>query len=437
MRGVLKFVAAVLVAVAAIWLVRPAGVGDPGGLIALADTTLPQAAALRLQYFPWAVKTALAGATAATTGTGPGTGSGTGTGGGKGGGKSGPVAVLTKPVQQKAIPTTFAGVGTVQAIASIAIRPHLDGQILEVGVAEGALVKQGDRLFRLDDRSLKAQLAQADAVIRKDQVTLEQNGRDLTRAQDLLKQKFLTPQSRETAQTAVDQIKAQIAVDTAQKAGIETSLSFMEIDAPVAGRIGSIAAKTGSFARAGDTLATINQIDPIYVTFALPQARLADVRAAMAKDIASVRIKDAPGAPAGKVAFIENSVDAATGTVQVKASMPNPGEALWPGAFTAVELQTGVDEAAIVVPSVAVLLGQNGPYVYAVVDKKAVLKPISVARTSGSDTIVTAGVAMGDNIVVQGQGGLTDGAEVRSLADAPAKPDKALKTSSAEVSKDG
>ena len=156
MRGFLKSVAAVLVAVAAIWLVRPAVVGDPGGLLALADTAFPQVAALRLQYYPWAAKPAAVGATTAATGTGAGTGAGTGTGGGKASGKSAPVAVMTKPVLQKAIPTTFAGVGTVQAIASIAIRPHLDGQIMEVGVAEGALVTLGDRLFRLELQALLA-----------------------------------------------------------------------------------------------------------------------------------------------------------------------------------------------------------------------------------------------------------------------------------------
>ena len=439
MRGFLRLIAALIIATGAAWIVRPAGVGDPGGLIALADHTFPQLAALRVQYYPWAAKPTAFGDGAATAakGTGTGTGAGTGSGGGKAGNKTGPVAVMTKPVLQKAVPVTFAGVGTVQAIASIAIRPHLDGQIMEVGVEDGALVKQGDKLFHLDDRSLKAQLTQSEAQMQKDQALLAQNNRDLTRATDLLKQKFLTPQSRETAQTTVDQTKAQIAFDAAQKSGIETSLSFMEIQAPVSGRIGSIAAKAGSFARAGDVLATVNQIDPIYVTFALPQAKLAEVRAAMAADAAIVRLKDSPNAPAGKIAFIENTVDAATGTVQVKAAMPNPTEALWPGAFASVELQTGIDEAAIVAPSVAVLLGQNGPYVFVVADKKAVLKLITIARVSGSDTVVSAGLAPGDDVVVQGQGSLTDGAEVRTLKDGQPKKDNTLKTSSADVSKDG
>ncbi len=443
MRRFLSFLATMLVAAAALWVVRPAGVGDPAGLIALADKTLPQAAALRTQYYPWAEKPAASADGGTLAGKGDGksgdaaTAAGTGGKSGKGGGKGGPAVVVTKPVEQKSVPVIFTGVGTVQSMASIAIRPRLDSQILEVGVAEGALVAKGDVLFQLDDRALRAQLAQANALIQKDQAQLDQNSRDLARAEDLLKLKFLTPQSREAALTTANLTKAQMAVDTAQKTGVETSLSFVTITAPVSGRIGSIAAKAGAFARTGDVLATVNQIDPIYVTFALPQARLAEVRKAMAADAASVRLKDAADAPSGKIAFMENSVDAATDTVQVKAAMPNPAEVLWPGAFATIELQTGVDENAIVVPSVAVLFGQSGPYVYAVADKKAVLKPITIARASGSDTIVATGLAVGDEVVVQGQGALTDGAEVRSSKDGGGKKDNSLKTSSADAAKDG
>ena len=452
MRGFFGFIATLLIATAAVWVVRPAGIGDPGGAIALVDKTFPGAVALRAQYYPWADKPTDAadsgraagrsdakpdGTSADAGGKGQGGGQGSGKAGGKGRGKLGPAVVMTKPVEQKSVPVLFTGVGTVQSMASIAIRPHLDGQVMEVAVAEGALVKQGDLLFRIDDRSLKAQLAQANALLQKDQAQLDQNGRDLSRAEDLLKQKFLTPQSRETAQTSASLTKAQLAVDAAQKAGIETSLSFTQVTAPVSGRIGSIAAKAGSFARTGDVMATVNQIDPIYVTFALPQARLSELRAAMAKDIAAVHVKDAPGAPAGKIAFIENAIDASTDTVQVKAVIPNTSEVLWPGAFAAVELQTGLDEAAVVVPSLAVLMGQNGPYVFAVVDKKAVLKLIAVARTLGSDTVVASGLTVGDEVVIQGQNALTDGADVRSPRDAGEKKDKALKTSSADVAKDG
>ena len=442
MRRIARLIASVLLAAAALWVVRPLALGDPGGLIALADKTFPAALALRAQYYPWAAPAAVPAAPAvASKSDGPSGDAGggaqkNGKGGtsgksSKGGSKGGPAVVMTQPVGQKSVPVTFTGIATVQPIASIQIRPRLDSQITNVAVAEGSNVKQGDLLFRLDDRSLNAQLAQAEAQIQKDQAQLEQNKRDLTRAEELLKQKFLTAQSRETAATTLNQTKAQIAVDLALRDGIKTSLSYLEIHAPLTGRIGSIAAKTGAFVRAGDILATVNQIDPIYVAFALPQARIGELRDAMSSGKAEVRIKDAQGSPAGSIAFMENTVDASTGTVQVKASMPNPTEKLWPGAFANLELQTGVEDNALTVPSIAVLIGQNGPYVFAVVNKKAVLKPIVVARTNGADTMVTSGVSLGDDVVVQGQGGLTDGAEIRTMTDG------SLKTSSAGVPNDG
>jgi membrane fusion protein, multidrug efflux system len=434
MRRLPGILAGLLAAVAALWLMRPAPLGDPGGLIALADKTFPVAVALRQQYYPW-VEAAAPSATANKSDDKARPGAGSGPGKGKGGGKAGPALVATQVVSTKAIPFTFQGLGTVEAIASIQVRPRLDSQVLELAVAEGALVAKDQLMFKLDERSLRAQLAQSTAQIQKDQAVLDQAGRDLTRADDLLRKKFLTPQSRETASTAVAQAKAQLAVDAAQRDAILTSLSFMDIRAPLAGRIGSIAAKPGAFVRAGDVLATINQIDPIYLTFALPQGRLPELREAMARGTASLRLKDLPDV-AGTIAFIENAVDATTGTVQVKGSMPNAAEKLWPGTFANLDLQTGVEESATVVPSAAVLMGQNGPYVFAVVEKKAVLKPLKVARTSGADTVVSEGVSVGDEIVVQGQGNLTDGAEVRQAKDDKGK-DGSVKTSAANAGKEG
>ncbi len=433
MRQFFGSLVVLLLAAVAVWALRPSGFGDPAGLIALADQTFPAAAELRKHYLPTAEAKSEDKAKGAgdRSGTG-GNRSGASAGRSGGAGRGGPAVVVTQAVTTKSVPVTFQGIGTVEAIASIPIRPRLDSQILAVGVAEGSLVAKDDLLFRLDDRALKAQLAQSTAQIQKDQTVLDQATRDLARAQDLLKKKFLNQQSLETALNAVASAKAQLAVDAALRSATETSLSFTEIRAPVAGRIGSIAAKAGAFARSGDVLATVNQIDPIYVAFALPQARLGDLRVAMSAGAASLKITNAADIPAGSIAFIENSVDASTGTVKVKASMPNAAEKLWPGTFSPIELTTGVDEDVVVVPSNAVLIGQSGPYVFVVADKRAVLKPIKVARAAGSVTIVESGVAVGDEVVVQGQGNLTDGAEVRTAKDA-----KDLKTSAASTSKDG
>ena len=284
-------------------------------------------------------------------------------------------------------------------------------------------------LFKLDDRQIKAQLDQNAAQIQKDQAQIDQFTRDLARAETLLKQKFLTAASKETVVTSLATAKAQLALDKAAKTGLETSLGFTRITAPISGRIGSIAAKEGAFTRTGEVLATINQIDPIYVSFALPQVRIGELRAAMSAGRAKVSIREGDVSAAGTIAFMENAVDEATGTILVKASMPNAKEVLWPGAFTKVEVETGVENGAVVVPSGAVLIGQSGNFVYAVSGNKAVVKAVTVSRSLGAETIVSSGLAAGDEIVVRGQGSLSEGAEVRLAPSA--------KTSSTKAPSDG
>ena len=418
MRGSQVVVAALLVVAAAGWAVRPAALGDAGGLWAFTDRTFPAAAALRAQYLPENGQPAAASAAKADKGA-------------KGGGKAGPAVVVTQSAEIRTLPLTFEGIGTVQAVASIAIRPRIDSQITDVAIAEGAAVKAGDLLFRLDDRALKAQLAQAEAQTVKDQALLDGAKRDLARADELVKQKFAAPVTRDAAATQVSQWKAQLGVDAAQKQGIVTSLTYTEIRSPLTGRIGSIAAKTGATVRSGDSLATVNQIDPIYISFALPQARLGELRAAMAARIADVRVKADASSPVGSIAFIENAVDSATNTVQVRAKMPNPAEKLWPGAFQAVEVVLGVDAQALVVPSAAVLIGQNGAFVFVVSDGHATLRQVTVARSTAELAVISAGLATGDDVVVKGQMALTDGAEVKSPGS-----DK-TKTSSAKPASDG
>src|SRR3990167_10802086 len=188
----------------------------------------------------------------------------------------GPVPVVVAKIAQKPMPVVVDAVGTVQAIASIQIKPRLDSQIVKVHVEEGALVKEGDLLFELDSRTLRAQIGQIEAQIRKDKAQLAQARRDHQRYEDLLGKNAGTVVQRDTAQTAVKAAEAQLEADEAAKANIQASLTYTEIRAPVSGRIGSIASKAGAVVRVGDnsvnsTLATINQIDPIYVTFAIPQ----------------------------------------------------------------------------------------------------------------------------------------------------------------------
>ncbi len=209
---------------------------------------------------------------------------------------------------------------------------------------------------------------------------------------------------------------------------MQTLLSYTEIRAPVSGRIGSIASKAGAVVRVGDntatsTLATINQIDPIYVSFAIPQVILPDLRAAMASGPVKVTaIVDDQKKRSGVMAFIENNVDPNTGTVTAKARIDNANELLWPGQFVKVEITLGVEPEAISVPAAAVQLGPQGAYVYLVKDGVAELRNVDVKRTQGGESVIGKGLAGGESVVIDGQLRLANGANVsiKSGANDPA-----------------
>ena len=352
----------------------------------------------------------------------PGTGPGAGANASAGGRRTPPaVPVVLASAEKKPVPVTIDAVGTVQSLASIQVKARVDSQIVSIPVAEGAKVKEGDLLVSLDNRSLKAQLAQAEALVAKDRAQLEQARRDLARSEDLLAKRISTEVQRDTAATAVKVQEAQLAADEASRTNLTALLSYTEIRAPVPGRIGSIAMKVGTMVKAVDTspIMTVNQLDPIYVSFAVPQSLFADLRRALNAGKVTVEARVGDGIVRGNVAFTENTVDLATGTVLAKALMKNDEERLWPGAFVSVRVILGVEAEAVAVPSAAIQLGQQGSYVFVVRDgRKADLVPVTVARTVGSETVISAGLSGGEKVVVDGQLRLVNGATVQIV---PAK----------------
>jgi len=332
---------------------------------------------------------------------------------------AGAVPVVTVTATAKPMPILVEAVGTVQAIASIQIKPRLDSQIMKVLVEEGALVKEGDMLFELDQRSLKAQLAQIEAQIRKDQAQVAQAKRDSSRSEDLLGKGAATVVARDTNMTAQKAAEAQLESDEAMRTNILTQLSFTEIRAPVSGRIGSIPYKVGTTVRVADNTATavlavINQVDPIYVQFAIPQVYLPDLRAAMAKGQVTVNaVIDETRKQSGFVAFIENTVDPMTGTVMAKARIGNANEGLWPGQFVRAEVVLGIEPEALSVLAPAVQLGPQGPYVFVIKDGNvAEVRPISIKRTQSGESVVGTGLKPGEQVVTDGQLRLVNGAAV-------------------------
>lgn len=330
----------------------------------------------------------------------------------------GPVPVVVTKVVKKPLPIMIEAVGTVQSISSVTLKSRLDSQIMKVHVEEGALVKEGDLLFELDARTLKAQLAQIEAQIRKDQAQLEQAKRDTLRAGDLLTKGAGTVVARDANFTTQRAAEAQLEADEAMRQNIMTQISYSEIRAPVSGRIGSIPYKAGTTLRVGDNtvtavLATINQVDPIFVAFAVPQVFLPDIRAAMAKgDVKVNALIDDNRRQSGAIAFIENSVDPMTGTVTAKARIANATEGLWPGQFVKVELVLGVEPEAIAVPAPAIQLGPQGPYLFVVKDGVAELRNVVVKRTQNGESVIGKGLDGGEQVVVDGQLRLVNGANV-------------------------
>ncbi len=330
----------------------------------------------------------------------------------------GAVPVVVTTVSKKPMAVIVDAVGTVQAIASIQIKPRMDSQIMKVHVEEGALVKEGDLLFELDSRTLRAQLGQIEAQIRKDQAQLVQARRDHARYEDLLGKNAGTLVQRDNALTSVKAAEAQLEADEAARASVQTSLTYTELRAPVSGRIGSISSKAGAVVRVGDnsvasTLATINQIDPIFVSFAIPQVILPELRASMAKGpVKVVAIVDETKLQQGAMAFIENTVDPNTGTVTAKARMANANELLWPGQFVKAEVVLGVEDEALSVPAAAVQLGPQGPYVFIVKDGTVELRQVVVKRTQNGESVIGKGVEAGESVVIDGQLRLVNGATV-------------------------
>lgn len=334
-----------------------------------------------------------------------------------------PAPVSISPVAVEAMPAVLDVVGTAQAIASVPLKTRVDSQIEDVAVQEGERVTAGQILFRLDARAVKAQIAQARAVLARDEAQLALLRSDLERTEQLVQTKTKSSRDLESAKTLVAAQMATIEADRAALQNLEVQASWYEIRSPIDGRVGSIPLKPGSAIRAADSalLATVNQLDPIYVAFSVPQSAIPALRAAMAAGEVpvSVRQPGAGGAPlTGHIAFIENTLDAASGTLGVKATIANGAEKLLPGEYVQVRAVLRTDPNALVVPEAAVQLGQNGPFVYVVKDGDTVeARPITIARTVDGRSVIAKGLAAGERVVTDGQLRLFPGAAV-----VPAKP---------------
>lgn len=333
--------------------------------------------------------------------------------------------VVAAPVLRKTVPERVITIGTVEPAASVRVRARLDSAIAAVRAREGQTVKEGDLLFELDSRPTLAALRQAEASLARDRVTWANAKRDLGRMNERLNSR----QQMDQAQAAAEAQEAVVNTSLALVEAAKVQHSYTAIRAPISGRLGGIPFKTGNIVRAADAapLVTINQMQPIDVTFALPQQRLAAVRRAMGERPLEVlaTVPGDGGKPIlGRVSFIDNAIDPATGTVKLKAAFENRDERLWPGAHVDVVLTVRLQDDAVSIPSRAVQQSQTGTFVFVIMDDLTVeSRPVVLDRTAGDAAVIAEGLEPGERVVVEGQLRLTNGSKVEIVStEGAAKP---------------
>jgi membrane fusion protein, multidrug efflux system len=324
-----------------------------------------------------------------------------------------PVEIAT--AAKRTVPVRIEALGSVTPIASVAIKTRIDSEIVDVHFRDGAMVRKGDLLFTLDSRALDAQIKQVRGVLEGAKANLEQAERDVARYTELLAKNATTQVTLNNARTQVNIWRSSVDSNVGQLENLTIQLSYCTIRAPITGRASMATVKIGNFVRQADMapLATIIQTAPVYVTFAVPQGFLPDLRQALANESATIEAA-IPGDTRranGQVTMIENSVDAPTGTVPVRATMPNADELLWPGTLVTVQL-TLREEVAVTVPSTAVQVSQSGSYVFVVVDGAAKVQPVTVARVVDSESVIASGLDGGETVVTNGQLLLSNGTKV-------------------------
>jgi RND family efflux transporter MFP subunit len=365
-----------------------------------------------------------------------------------------PVSVSTVRAQQRDMAVLINATGTVAPLSTVDVRPQTTNLVAQVHVKEGQFVKAGQLLFTLDARADEANLARARAQLARSEAALADAQRQLQRSQELLAQNFIAQGALDTNQTNVQSLTAALAADKAALDAARLALSYTRITASSAGRLGAISVFPGSSVQANQTtLASITRLDPISVAFSLPQRHLADALAAL-KDGGAAVIATPPasegqppagpaprdgaraaaadgsgngaakamaahapaaGTRAGRLSFVDNAVDASSGSVKVKAQFDNRDGLLWPGAFVNVAMTARVLRGAVVVPQAAIVQSARGPLVYIVVDGMAQLRPVQVLYAQGDEAAVS-GVEPGARVVLDGRQNLRPGAAVLERA---------------------
>jgi len=365
-------------------------------------------------------------------------------GGRKGGGGDAPVTVAVATT--KDVPVEIQVIGNVEAYSTISVKAQVTGQLTKSSFQEGDYVKKGDLLFSIDPRPLEAALNQAVANLARDQATLGQAQANLSR--DSAQAKYADAQAQRYAQlfadkvvskdqaeqfransdavnqtvaadkAAIESAKANIGASEAAVENARVQLGYTEIKSPIDGRTGNVSVKQGNVVMANSMeMCTINQIEPIYVTFAVPEAQLPAVKQYMAQGKLAVRARPEDDATAaeeqGALTFVDNAVDTTTGTIKLKGTFPNTDRKLWPGEMLRVTLRLTIHPNAITVPNEAVNTGQDGSYIYVVKpDRTVENRAVTPGARVGQDMVIDKGLQVGETVVTEGQLRLAPGSKI-------------------------
>jgi len=338
---------------------------------------------------------------------------------------AGSIAVETAAAGRSDVPVYLDGLGTVQAFYTVTVTARVDGELRKVGFVEGQKVKKGDLIGQIDPRPFQAALDQAIATHAKDVAQLASAKADLDRYELLAPQNLASKQTLDSQHALVAQLEAQIKGDQANIDNARTQLSYTTIVSPIDGKTGIRRVDPGNNVHATDTngIVVVTQVQPIACIFTLPEEALPTLNRALQAGKVSVTALSRDGKTEldqGTVALVDNQIDQTTGTIRVKATFPNPHEALWPGEFVNARVLVSTEKNALTIPSVAIQRGPNGMFTYVVKNDSTVeVRPLKVGAENNEVTVVTEGLKEGDQVVLSNQYRLQPGARVRSVSPTP------------------
>ena len=325
-----------------------------------------------------------------------------------------PVPVLVAEARREAAPLEIAATGTVESRSTVAVSARVGGEILRIHFGEGDEVKKGQPLFTIDPRPFQTALAEAQAGLERNRVLADNASREAARYAELVEKDFVTREEYDRVQAQARALQAGLAANRAAVADARLQLEYASIRAPIAGRAGAVLVHPGNNVKANDQpLVILHQMEPVDVRFPVPQRDLAEVRRRAAAGALEVTAREQGGASrVGRLTFVDNAVDGATGTIQLKATFDNADRALWPGQLVEVSLRLG-EEEAVVAPEAAVQSGQQGDFVFVVkADNTVESRPVKIARSMGGRVVIAEGLEGGETVVTDGQLRLTPGAQV-------------------------